>query len=242
MNNQQKAAFLCGVIIIAVMGLYPPWKEAGPKGLPLEYGPIFAPPAAPHPENGMEVDFVRLLLQVGVAAILSSGLIAAFAPPPAAPVEPRNTGGQSASGSASSGTSSSATSSSGGASSAIKSSGDSKKLAQKAGSIASTEASAVGEAKEVVDEDETDEAEGGHVLRLPGSKSYGEFLVESEDDPEYWETYAEARGTIRLPNDKRLQLEVKGNKDVDLSFVTLLSHDTLYSIDLSESIVRDWEL
>lgn len=211
MNNKQKAAFLAGVIVIAIMGLYPPWKEAGPKGLPLKYGPVFAPPAPLNPEKGMEVDFVRLFLQIGVAAVLSAGMIAAAAPqaverPADSPLE---TGAR---------------------------------ITSSPGVVSRRISQAQVEASEDEEEEEEFVDDGSHILRLPSGKTYGEFLVESDEDPEYWETLCEARGVIKLPRSKRLQLEVKGSKDVDLSFVALMAPDTLFSVDLSQSTVKDWEL
>ena len=83
MNRKQKLALVLGVVTIALMGLYPPWKESGKSSVPLEYAPIFSPPAPRSPENSLEVDLVRLLLQASVVAIVSAGLIRASAENPA---------------------------------------------------------------------------------------------------------------------------------------------------------------
>ena len=77
MNSAQRFVFLIGVMTIAYMGVYPPWKEAGARGLPVSYGAIYAPPVPQNPENGLEIDFARLFLQFAVAAILTGGLITA---------------------------------------------------------------------------------------------------------------------------------------------------------------------
>lgn len=229
MNKQQKVAFLAGVITIAAMGLCPPWKEAGEKGLPLPYGPIFAPPVPLGSTNGMEIDMVRLFMQVGVAAILSAGFIAAAAPSLPPPQSGSNTLGSS------------------GSSGPQQIPADWKTAAAIEGRRVDEEDEDDDEDEDEVDEDEDDDEDedvedGPQVVRLPAGKSYGEFLVESDDDPDYWETLSEARGVVKLPLNKRVQLEIKGNKDVDLSFITMLAPGALFSVDLSESKVKDWEL
>lgn len=219
MNSKQKFAFLLGVIAIATMGLYPPWKEAGPKGLPMTYAPIFAPPVPLNPENGLEIDLARLLLQVGVAAVLTGGLVAAAAPSPApgsaAPTTPQLT------------------------------------IVPPSGTKTPTQLHDLKrrdeEDEEDEDEDEDEDGEpevedGPNVIRLPAGKVYGEFLVESDDDPDYWEELTPAKGVVKLPANKRIQLEVKNNKDVDLSFLMMVPQTSLHSVDLSESAVKDWEL
>ncbi len=212
MNSKQKFAFLLGVITMAVMGLYPPWKEAGPKGLPMQYAPIFAPPTVLDPAKGMEIDIVRLFVQVGVAAILTGGMVAAGAPAPAQgpsgqspfniPITPPPANWQTQF--------------------------DPSRLKE--------------EEEEEEDEEELEVSDGPNIIRLPAGKTYGEFLVESDDDPEYWETLSAARGVIKLPLGKRVQLEVKEKKDVDLAFVANLAPSTLFSVDLSESGVKDLQL
>ena len=224
MNSKQKFVFLLGVVVIATMGLYPPWKEAGPTGLPVQYAPVFAPPTPLDPSKGLEIDLKRLLLQVGVAAILAGGLVAAAAPNPApgsgnnappapsVPVEiippPKN-----------------------------KAQSDPPEF-ENDGDEEDDD-----DDEEYEEDDEDVEVEDGpNIIRLPAGKTYGEFLVESDDDPEYWETLSAARGVVKLPLGKRVQLEVKRGKEVDLSFVTMIPQASLYSVDLSQSAVRDWEV
>ncbi|MDZ4836911.1 MAG: hypothetical protein SGJ27_24275 [Candidatus Melainabacteria bacterium] len=213
MNSKQKFAFLLGVITIALMGLYPPWKEAGPKGLPMQYAPIFAPPTALDPANGLEIDIVRLFVQVGVAAILTGGLVAAAAPAAPArgqfpnnlntiPITPPPANWQTQF--------------------------DPSKLKE--------------EEEEDLEEDNIEVADGPNIIRLPAGKTYGEFLVESDDDPEYWESLSAARGVIKLPPNKRVQLEIKDKKDIDLTFVANLAPSALHSVDLSESGIKDGDL
>ena len=224
MNSKQKFVFLLGVVVIATMGLYPPWKEAGPTGLPIQYAPIFAPPTPLDASKGLEIDLKRLLLQAGVAAILTGGLVAAGAPNPApggsAPAAPRvpieiMTPPKS------------------------QTEFDPARLNQRDDDEEDEEE------EDEDDEDDDDDIEvedGPNIIRLPAGKTYGEFLVESDDDPEYWETLSAARGVVKLPAGKRVQLEVKRGKDVDLSFVSMIPQDSLYSVDLSASAIRDWEV
>ena len=82
MNRIQRLVFLLGVVVIALMGSCPPWKEAGPKGLPVDYAPIYSPPKPLNPAKGLEIDFARLLLQIGVAGVLTGGLITASSTQP----------------------------------------------------------------------------------------------------------------------------------------------------------------
>lgn len=219
MNSKQKFAFLLGIIAMAVMGLYPPWKEAGPKGLPMQYAPIFAPPTALAPEKGLEIDVVRLFVQVGVAAVLTGGLVAAAAPAPSPvpasgqfpinsiPVMPPPANWQTQF--------------------------DPSKLKKD---------EEEDEEEEEEEEDDIDVSDGPNIIRLPAGKTYGEFLVESDDDPEYWETLSAARGVIKLPPNKRVQLEIKDKKNVELGFISNLAPAALFSVDLSESGVKDLEL
>lgn len=81
----------------------------------------------------------------------------------------------------------------------------------------------------------------GPTLDFP-QESIGEVLVESADDPEYWETYASATGKVAIPLGKRLQLEVEKGKLVDFGKLEHLPADAFYSIDLSGSQVSDSDL
>lgn len=220
MNRKQKLALAVAVVAIALMGLYPPWKESGANSLPLEYAPIFAPPAPRSPENRTEVDLVRLLLQASVVAIVSGGLIRA-----------------SAENSALDSTVASAP-----AQGVESSSPDSKKQATATELPPATPVSAVTEDEIKALEEAAATAGDAVVVRLPSTKRYGNFLVDSGDNVDFWEHLAEAKGAVKLPLGRRVQLEVSGEEDVDLSFVSVLPPNSIHSIDLSKSKVRDWEL
>ncbi|MBK9143631.1 MAG: hypothetical protein IPM23_14100 [Candidatus Melainabacteria bacterium] len=218
MNSKQRFACLLGVFIIAYMGTNPPWKEAGPKGLPLEYAPIYAPPVPKRPDAGLEIDFARLLLQVGVTAILTGGLVAAGGEAAARGSEAQI--GQDHKGS-----------------STARIEGGKDEIGQEKS----------GQGKSGQDKAERPEpakivAMPGKRIKFPGGKNYGEFLVESDDDDDAWEWFADAEGEVELPRGRPVQLEVTKGSAVDLSFVTLLDPDSLHSMDLSETEIKDWEL
>ena len=69
--------------------------------------------------------------------------------------------------------------------------------------------------------------------------SLGEVLVESVDDPEYWEGLGEARGTVKIPSGSNVQLEVRKEKPMHLAGLKELDPHALQSIDFSESEVED---
>ncbi|MCA9802858.1 MAG: hypothetical protein KC777_12880 [Cyanobacteria bacterium HKST-UBA02] len=217
MNTKQRFACLLGVFIIAYMGTNPPWKEAGPKGLPLEYAPIYAPPIPKRPDAGLEIDFARLLLQIGVTAILTGGLVAAGGEPVARGSEAQ-IGQENKEGST-----------------ARIEGGEEKSGREKSEQDKSARDKSRPEPAKIV-------AMPGKRIKFPGGKNYGEFLVESDDDDDAWEWFADAEGEVELPRGKPVQLEVTKGSTVDLSFVTLFDADSLHSMDLSETEIKDWEL
>ncbi len=74
---------------------------------------------------------------------------------------------------------------------------------------------------------------------LPSGASLGSILVESADDPEYWEELMEARGTFQLPKNKRLQLELDKENRLDLSLLKKFPSGSIFSIDASDSKTTD---
>ncbi len=58
---------------IVSLGTYPPWKESGENGMPLKNAPIYNPPI-PASGKAPEIDFSRLALMCGLAAIIGAGL------------------------------------------------------------------------------------------------------------------------------------------------------------------------
>lgn len=58
---------------IVSLGTYPPWKETGENGMPLKNAPIYNPPVS---DSGKapEIDYSRLALMCGMAALIGAGL------------------------------------------------------------------------------------------------------------------------------------------------------------------------
>lgn len=215
MNKTQRLVFLLGILIICFMGSCPPWKEAGPKGLPRDYAPIYAPPSltGPDKDKGLEIDFARLLLQIGVAAVLTGGLITASS------TQVREEEKQAG---------------------ARQPESISAHKPEVLKTVPREEEHAIDAA--VHDSDEVEEAGSFVRFNLPEGTVYGEFLVEADDDPDSWEWYADAVGTVKLPADRPVQLEIVKKNDVDLTFLTLLFEDTLHSMDLTNCKLKDWDL
>lgn len=78
-------------------------------------------------------------------------------------------------------------------------------------------------------------------IKFPDT-SLGEVLVESQDDPDYWEGIGEARGVVKIPKGSNVQLEVRKEKPLHLSSLKELDPHALQSIDCSESAVEDDDL
>ncbi len=70
----------------------------------------------------------------------------------------------------------------------------------------------------------------------------GEVLVESEDDPDYWEGIGEARGLVKIPAGSNVQLEVRKEKPLNLVGLKEMDPHAIQSIDFSESEVDDQDL
>ncbi|HEY9731224.1 MAG TPA: hypothetical protein V6C89_04895 [Drouetiella sp.] len=79
------------------------------------------------------------------------------------------------------------------------------------------------------------------TIKFPET-SLGEVLVESKDDPEYWEGIGEARGVVNVPTGSNIQLEVRKEKPMHLVGLKELDPHALQSIDFSESAVEDEDL
>lgn len=215
MAQKQRIIFLSTVFLIAVMGFCPPWKEAGPKGLPLSWAPIFAPPTPKRPENGMEIDFARLFLQIGVLAVLSGGLQMTFQ-------DPKNKFEQ------------------------FKQSTNPFNTVTVVPPVAQPDPNKnKAEIKEVqLSSSELKEVTSPQfdILELPAHLAIGEFLIESDEDPDSWEWLADAKGTIKVPRGKSIQLEVVKDKPIDFALLKRIPPQILDSMDLSESEIKDEDL
>lgn len=74
LNDNQKLVILIGTVAVFAMGIYPPWEWLGQLGTSTGgYGFIFVPPAPEGP--GDRIDLGRLLVQLGVAVLVTIGLV-----------------------------------------------------------------------------------------------------------------------------------------------------------------------
>lgn len=220
LNEKQKAGLWLGIAIAVAMGSYPPWKENGQDGNPAAYAPIYAPPARLAGRPALTVDLSRLLLQWSMVGFVIAGLMTTH-----------NEAHRKA-GSASAKTD--------------------------VGKQASTPDAPVPEAPvsdtPVPDtpvklskldsnlESNLPQSSAAKIISFPEKVTLGEVLIESQDDPDYWEAAGEARGTIEVPSHLRLQLEGNKSGPVNLSSLRSIDEDVFYSIDLSESEVKDEDL
>jgi len=213
LNEQQKTSLWMGILTIVAMGVFPPWKEIGPQGGPVNYAPIFEPPvlvskAAP------EIDFSRLLLQCGLVGLVTGGMLATAASAAAAQQAPSTT----------------------------------KKsvepvVAAKPQPVPQPEAGAKPKAPQAQPEKTASAAKPKvRTLKFPENMSIGEVLLESEDDPDYWESVGAATGIVTVPAGRSIQLEVSKEDDVQFSALKNLDPHAIQSLDLSGSCVKDEDL
>lgn len=191
-DSQVKNLWL-GMLALAVMGFYPPWREFGSVSNPLGFSPLFDPPkleaaAVARGVTRIDIDFSRLGIELflGVAATVSMVL----------------TAGKS----------------------------DTK---QPVLSAVPNQPVSSQPAKTNLPPLNT------VTVELPGEHGLGDILVESEDDPDYWEPLCRAQGSFYLPKGKKLQLEIAKDRRVDLSLLKRIPTGFLFSIDASGSKITD---
>ena len=83
------------------------------------------------------------------------------------------------------------------------------------------------------------EAEPARTLKFNDAFSIGAILIDSADDPDYWEWVADARGTVDVPAAGRLQLELLKDSKVDLGALGRSEMSAIASIDASDSPTDD---
>jgi hypothetical protein len=76
-------------------------------------------------------------------------------------------------------------------------------------------------------------------VELPANYYLGELLVESDDDPDYWDALCPAKGVVDLPKGKKLQLELAKDIRVDLAVLGAFPSGIIHSIDASECKLTD---
>jgi len=77
------------------------------------------------------------------------------------------------------------------------------------------------------------------TLKFNDAVSIGGILIDSADDPDYWEWVADARGTVEVPAEGRLQLELLKDVKVDLGALGRSEMSAIASIDASDSLTDD---
>lgn len=232
LSGRQKFGLMLGLAAICVIGFYPPWRLYGSQSVPLGFAPIFEPPTVAL-TNGVpgkiDIDFSRLGLEILMASALTSGLIIIG-------------GGASAN-------------SSGamlGGNKAGKPKGFMERLAD-AQAMARDQMIAQQEAQRVAQKATAPAAAAAAAaasntvsvdprftrVELPANYYLGELLVESDDDPDYWDALCAAKGVIDLPKGKKLQLELAKDIRVDLSVLGAFPAGVIHSIDASECKLTD---
>lgn len=211
MNDRQIKNLWLGVLALVAIGIYPPWKEYGATEAPLIFAPLFDPPKLLESQVSRGITKVDIdFSRLGVELFLGCLVTGAL-------VAGASSHGKS--GGAAGSLSGGATSAKSGASSGTASGAPQKGTAQAQSAPKS--------------------AGNGLVVQLPKDYLLGTVLVESKDDPEYWEEFGPARGTIVLPEGVRLQLEVAKDVRVDMGLLSRFPSGSLYSLDLSECKLTD---
>jgi hypothetical protein len=229
LNQSQKAALWLGIALVLAAGICPPWKA---NGTPLSYALIFHPPASVEKAD-VHIDFERLAVQWLMAVVLTAGLIASTEkgktdPGSNSPAAEKNARamGQADSKDRPAGPVPTAQ-----ALAAV--SGNSPLAAASGNSAAASRVdSAAASPIKVVE----------RVLNFPPNQSIGEILIESEDDADYWESLAPAKGAVKLPSGRHIQFELSKDSLPALDALTKLSADAFYSMDLSASQISDADL
>ncbi len=185
---------------IVSLGTYPPWKESGENGMPLKNAPIYAPPNTAS-GKAPEIDYSRLALMCGLAALIGAGLYVTSGTASAAPN-------------------------------------------QQPGQSPQPQAAAQASQPQTrtIVEPPAKEQSNLRTITLPGTSAIGDVLAESPDDPDYWDFVCEARGSMKIPTGKRLQLELKKDFSGDFSAISTFAPDILYSLDASDSKIQDKDL
>jgi hypothetical protein len=212
LNQSQKTALWLGIALVVAAGVCPPWKS---NGTPLPYALIFHPPASV--ENAdVHIDFERLAVQWLMAAVLTAGLIASTEK--GKPDQSANSPGAAKNAAAT-------------APAAAKDKPTQTAATAPAPPVSKTTAEPA--AAEKVAE---------RVLKFPANQSIGEILIESQDDSDYWESLAPAKGAVKLPTGRHIQFELNKDSVFALDSLTDLPSDTFFSMDLSATRISDADL
>jgi len=223
MSDRQKFNFLLGAIALCVIGCYPPWRLNGEQSKPLGFAPIFDPPTAalvPGVPGKIDLDFSRLGLEVLMATVMTSTLMI---------VGSGGSGGKQGVNSAKpGGFMARLAEAQAQARETVMASQEAQRLAQQATAPAAAAAAAASPADPRFTR-----------IELPSNYYLGELLVESDDDPDYWDSLCPAKGIVNLPKGKKVQLELAKDIRVDLAFLSAFPSGTIHSIDASDCKLTD---
>lgn len=244
LSERQKFGLMLGLMAICAIGIFPPWRLYGPQGLPLGFAPIFAPPlstpvGAP-PGGKIDLDFSRLGLEVLMASLLTGGLLIMGAGSSAAPGGRVNPGG----GQGKMSFMERLAEAQALAREQVRATQEAQRMAQQATAPAAKAAASASSASTSAS-NSTSASKPSIVnpnftrVELPANYYLGELLVESDDDPDYWETLCPAKGVIDLPKGKKLQLELAKDIRVDLAVLAAFPAGIIHSIDASECKLTD---
>lgn len=96
MHKTQQLIVITGILLIVLMGVYPPWVYVDEQKIahPMGYAPIWKPPVASQQNSaeilGMKfqlnlqtqkantIDLMRLLMQIAILAAVTGGAVFAF--------------------------------------------------------------------------------------------------------------------------------------------------------------------
>jgi hypothetical protein len=233
LSDRQKFGLMLGLIAFSVIGFYPPWRLYGPQSVPLGFAPISSPPTAAMlgaATGKIDLDFSRLGLEILMASVLTGGLILVGA------------GGGGTTGINSGKSGANQAGNQGGfmarlaeaqaqAQATVRAQQEAQRLAQTATAPAAA-AAAASTLAPAVDPRFT-------RIELPANYYLGELLVESDDDPDYWDALCPAKGVVDLPKGKKLQLELAKDIRVDLAVLGAFPAGVIHSIDASECKLTD---
>ena len=218
LSDRQKFNFMLGLIALCVIGSYPPWRLYGEQSTPLGFAPIFDPPTAalaPGVPGKIDIDFSRLGLEILMATMLTGGLLIIGGGKSNPGISAKKGGFMERLAEAQAQ-----------ARDTILASQEAQRLAQQATAPAQAAAAATADPRFT-------------RIELPSNYYLGELLVESDDDPDYWDSFCAAKGVVNLPKNKKVQLELAKDIRVDLAFLAAFPSGTIHSIDASECKLTD---
>jgi hypothetical protein len=208
---------MLGLTAFCIIGFFPPWRLYGPQSVPLGFAPILAPPTAALSGGvigQIDLDFSRLALEIFVLTVLTGGLMII-----------------------------------GGSAGAV----GTKRGSQ--GGFMATLAAAQAQARETMRANQEQSQQSVQKaaapvvsvpldprftrVELPANYYLGELLVESDEDPEYWDSLCPARGVVDVPKGKKVQLELAKDIRVDLAVLGAFPAGLIDSIDASECKLTD---